>query len=188
MTGRPDPPSSRTGAARLPEPPRRPAPAGGRIVRGERGEERARGARHGSDLGGGRFRRERRPLACGRTRRHGCLLSRRLRGLGSLGGVLFSAILRLFEGRRGVLRISLRRASAWGGAPGLLLSGISVSVAASVGETTPLGHFALLGPVFALCGAVLAAGLVALVRRGGKGKVVRSGAEAVGLVSPESRR
>ena len=33
---------------------------------------------------------------------------------GFLGGVLFSAILRLFEGRRGVLRISLRRASAWG--------------------------------------------------------------------------
>ena len=33
---------------------------------------------------------------------------------GLLAGVLFSAILRVFEGRRGVGGISLRRASAWG--------------------------------------------------------------------------
>ena len=107
---------------------------------------------------------------------------------GLVGGVLFSVILRVFDGRRGVLRISLPRASAWGGASGLLLSGLFVSVAAWVGETTPLEHVALLGPVFALCGAVLAAGLLAFVRRGGRRGIVRSRAEVAGLVSREGRQ
>ena len=106
---------------------------------------------------------------------------------GLLAGVLFSAILRVFEGRRGVGGISLRRASAWGGASGLLLSVFLVSVAALAGETTPLEHLALLGPVFALCGAVLAAGLLALVRRAGKRGAAGAGAEAVRPVSHEGR-
>ena len=94
-------------------------------------------------------------------------------GFAFFGGVLFSALLRGFEGRSGFDELSPRRAAAWGGASGLLLAGI-VLAAAAAGETTPLEHLGLVAPVFALCGAALAAVSAALVRRAGDKAVVRT--------------
>ena len=84
---------------------------------------------------------------------------------GFLGGVLFQALLRACEGRHRFEAMSLRRASGWGAASGLLLSGIFAPVAALAGENAPLEHLAFLGPVFALFGSLLAGGMLMLARR-----------------------
>ncbi len=77
--------------------------------------------------------------------------------LGFLGGVMFSAILGIVEGRRRFDQMSLPRFAAWGGVGGLLLS---VVLAAALGGDA----FPVLGPIFALSGAGCAAGSLALAR------------------------
>ncbi len=78
--------------------------------------------------------------------------------LGFFGGVLFSGVLGMIEGRRGFDQMSLPRFAMWGGVGGLLLSGILVSLAGLGGEAL------LLCPLFALAGAGCAAGTLALAR------------------------
>jgi hypothetical protein len=85
-------------------------------------------------------------------------------GFAFVGGVIFSTVLGIGEGRRRFDQMSLPRFAVWGGVGGLLLSGIFVFAAALLGETTPLEHLGLLGPVFALAGAGSAAGSLALAR------------------------
>ncbi len=77
---------------------------------------------------------------------------------GFLGGVLFSGVLGVAEGRRRFEQMSLRRFALWGGAGGLLLAAIFVPVAGLGGEAL------LLCPLFALAGASCAAGTLALAR------------------------
>jgi hypothetical protein len=79
--------------------------------------------------------------------------------LGFLAGVTFSGILGILAGRRRFDEMSLPRFAGWGALGGLLLSG-GVVLAAG-----PEGEFLVLGPVFALAGAVSAAGTLALARR-----------------------
>ncbi len=80
--------------------------------------------------------------------------------LGFLSGAAFAGILAMAEGRRRFDQMSIPRFAVWGAVGGLLLSGI-VFLAAGPG-----GEFAVIGPVFALAGAVSAAGSLALARRG----------------------
>lgn len=84
--------------------------------------------------------------------------------LGFVTGMIFSAILAGFEGRRGFERASLSRFAAWGAVSGLLLSGIFV-VGAALRGTSWWGELLLFGPPLALAGAVCAAGSLAVARR-----------------------
>ena len=77
---------------------------------------------------------------------------------GFLGGVLFSGVLGVAEGRRRFEQMSLLRFALWGGAGGLLLAVIFIPVAGLGGEAF------LLGPLFALAGAGCAAGTLVLAR------------------------
>jgi hypothetical protein len=84
--------------------------------------------------------------------------------LGFVAGIIFSAMLVAFEGRRGFERSSVSRFAIWGAASGLLLTGIIVVGAALRGERL-LGEFLVFGPPLAIAGAVCAAGSLALARR-----------------------
>lgn len=89
-------------------------------------------------------------------------------GFGAFGffaGVSFSGVLGLLEGRRSFDQMSLPRFAGWGAAGGLLLTVGFVSVAALVGDSTPLRNLEVLVPVFTLAGAGSAAGVLALARR-----------------------
>jgi hypothetical protein len=90
--------------------------------------------------------------------------------LGFIGGVTFSAVLGLVEGRRRFDQMSLPRFTAWGGAGGLLLA---------VGLTVLIGDEAsvLLGPIFALAGAGCAAGSLALARMAEEPALLQGGVE-----------
>jgi hypothetical protein len=104
--------------------------------------------------------------------------------LGFVGGVTFSAVLRLVEGRRRFDEMSMPRFAVWGGTGGFLLAGVLVPV-------TGIGMSALgfLGPLFAIAGAGCAVGSLALARMaegGGSAETVGEGDE-VGL-TPEERR
>lgn len=79
--------------------------------------------------------------------------------LGFLAGATFSAVVGILGRRRRFDQMSLPRFAAWGAVGGLLLSG-AVMLAAGPG-----GEVLVLGPVFALAGAISAAGTLALARR-----------------------
>lgn len=85
--------------------------------------------------------------------------------LGFLAGVTFSGVLAIVERRRRFDEMSLPRFAGWGAVGGLLMSGIFALAAALAGETAPLEHLVLLGPVFSLAGAGSAVGSLALARR-----------------------
>jgi hypothetical protein len=84
--------------------------------------------------------------------------------LGFVAGIIFSGILVVIEGRRRFDHMSLPRFAGWGAVGGLLLSGI-FAVAAALGGETLWGEVLVLGPVFAMAGAVCAAGSLAVARR-----------------------
>jgi hypothetical protein len=109
--------------------------------------------------------------------------------LGFLAGVTFSGVLGIVEGRRRFDQMSLPRFAAWGAVGGLLLSGIFVLAAALGGDTTPLEHLVLLGPVFALSGAGSAAGSLALARRAEERELLEASEDVaeVGLTEDEAR-
>lgn len=92
--------------------------------------------------------------------------------LGFVGGVIFALVVGTVEGRRRFDQMSLSRFAGWGAAGGLLLSGVFVTAAALLGETTPLAHLGLLAPVFALAGAGSAAGALALARKAEEPKLL----------------
>ena len=79
--------------------------------------------------------------------------------LGFFAGVIFSVVLGTMERRRSFEQMSLPRFAAWGAVGGFLLAGIFVLAAGL------LEGFVFLGPLFALSGAVSAAGSLALARR-----------------------
>lgn len=78
--------------------------------------------------------------------------------LGFLAGATFSALLGVFARRRLFAEMSLPRFAGWGALGGVLLSGL-VGLAAG-----PDAEFLVLGPVFALAGAISATGTLALAR------------------------
>ena len=80
--------------------------------------------------------------------------------LGFIGGVIFSALLMLTEGRRGFDQLTLPRFAAWGAVGGVLLSAIWTRVA-SLGFADVLA----IAPTFAVACAVCAAGSLAVARR-----------------------
>ena len=84
--------------------------------------------------------------------------------LGFFSGIIFSGILVVIEGGRGLDRMSLPRFAGWGAVSGLLLTGIFVVGAAIRGESL-WGEFLVFGPGLAIAGAVCAAGSLALARR-----------------------
>lgn len=82
--------------------------------------------------------------------------------LGFLAGAAFSGILGILGRRRSFEQMSLPRFATWGAVGGLLLSGV-VAVAAGPG-----GELMVLAPVFALAGAISAAGTLAIARKADK--------------------
>jgi hypothetical protein len=84
--------------------------------------------------------------------------------LGFLAGIVFSGILVVVAGRRGLDRMTLSRFAGWGALSGLLLSGIFVVGAALRGDAV-WGEFLLFGPALATASAVCAAGSLAMARR-----------------------
>ena len=92
--------------------------------------------------------------------------------LGFLAGATFSALLGILAGRRKFAEMSLPRFAGWGALGGLLLSGSLVAVAGLGGE------FLVLGPVFALAGAISAVGTLALARRTEERALLEAKAEA----------
>jgi len=103
--------------------------------------------------------------------------------LGFLAGATFSGVLGILAGRRRFDEMSLPRFAGWGALGGLLLSGI-VALAAGPGS-----EILVLAPVFALAGAISAAGTLALARRGEERELLDANAEAAGsrLEKNESR-
>ena len=81
--------------------------------------------------------------------------------LGFIAGALFSAILRLLGDRRPFEQMSLPRFSGWGALGGLVLSAVFIPIAG------PGVSLLVLAPVFAVAGALSAAGTLALARRAG---------------------
>ena len=103
--------------------------------------------------------------------------------LGFLAGATFSAILGILGGKRKFADMSLPRFAGWGALGGLLLSGVVVWAAG------PVGELLVLGPVFALAGAISAAGTLALARRTEERVLLEARAEAAeaGLNIDEAR-
>ncbi len=84
--------------------------------------------------------------------------------LGFVTGIIFSAMLVGFEGRRGFEGTSLPRFAAWGAVSGLLLSGIFV-VGAVLRGNAWWGELLVFGPPLAIAGTVSAVGSLAVARR-----------------------
>jgi hypothetical protein len=84
--------------------------------------------------------------------------------LGFFAGIIFSGILVVIEGGRGLDRMSIPRFAGWGAVSGLLLTGIFV-VGAAIRGTSLWGEFLVFGPGLAVASAVCAAGSLALARR-----------------------
>jgi hypothetical protein len=80
--------------------------------------------------------------------------------LGFLGGVIFSVVLALTEGRRSLDEMSFPRFAAWGAVGGVIASAIFTRLA-SLGA----GDALIIVPTFALACAASASGSLALARR-----------------------
>ena len=108
---------------------------------------------------------------------------------GFVAGLIFSGVLRLVEGRRRFDQMSLPRFAAWGAAGGFLLSASFVLAVALGGDPTFLRNLVVVGPVFALAGAVSAAGSLALARRAQGPTLLEPSMDAgdVGLSGGETR-
>jgi len=108
---------------------------------------------------------------------------------GFLGGVVFSAVLGIAEGRRRFDELSLPRVGAWGALAGLLLGLLPLSLLA---EGAQYGVWllaaAVVGPI-TLLSAGSAAGTLALARMGEDRELLDAGAEAaeVGLSESEAK-
>jgi hypothetical protein len=87
---------------------------------------------------------------------------------GFVGGVVFSALLRLAEGRRSFDEVPLARMATWGVVTGLVLGG-SLAVASRVATVLSLAPAALIGIMAALgmVAALGSAGFFRLAARGG---------------------
>lgn len=99
---------------------------------------------------------------------------------GFFAGAIFSGILGIVESRRRFDELSLPRFAAWGAVGGLLLSAIFVFLAALGGDALEI---LVLGPVFAVSGAVSAAGSLALARWADDRETLDAGAGAAAVGS-----
>ncbi|MDH3224161.1 MAG: hypothetical protein OEO23_10640 [Gemmatimonadota bacterium] len=95
--------------------------------------------------------------------------------LGFVGGVAFSGVLGLIEGRRRFDQMSLPRFAGWGAAGGLLLSTVFVLTVTFFEDPTFWQNLVVLGPVFAAAGAGSAAGWLALARKAEEGDLLGPG-------------
>lgn len=109
--------------------------------------------------------------------------------IGFIGGVTFSGVLSLTEGRRRFDEMSLPRFAGWGAAGGFLLSLVFVTLVALVDDPSFLSNLVVLGPVFAAAGAGCAAGALALARRAEDQQLLEAGEDVgeVGLSAQERR-
>lgn len=81
---------------------------------------------------------------------------------GFLSGVVFSALIRIAEGRRGLAELALSRAGAWGAAAGVLVGVLPFTIGESTSKlplwqlaAIVIGSFALLSALSAVGSAVL---------------------------------
>ena len=98
---------------------------------------------------------------------------------GFTGGVAFSGVLGIAEGRRRFDQMSLLRFAGWGAMGGLL---VSVFLLSSAGPLTPVG--VLVTVAVTLMGAGSAAGSLALARRADDGDLLQAGG-GTGLIEGE---
>ena len=95
---------------------------------------------------------------------------------GFIGGVIFSTVLGITEGRRRFDEMSLPRFAGWGAVGGLLTSVLFFS-----GGGSSLLGTVVVGGVVILMGAGSAAGSLALARRAEDKELLEAGEEALGL-------
>ena len=103
--------------------------------------------------------------------------------LGFIGGVIFSGLLMLTEGRRGFDQLTLPRFAAWGAVGGVLLAAIFTR-AASLGWADALA----ITPTFAAACAICASGSLALARRAGIRELREGDAAEAELTHREKRK
>ncbi len=101
--------------------------------------------------------------------------------MGFVGGVAFSTVLVIAEGRRRFDEMSLPRFAAWGAVGGLLLAALMFTV----GWGSTPGDVIFMG-IMPLLGARSAARSLALARRAEDRELLESGEEALGLTEGES--
>lgn len=108
--------------------------------------------------------------------------------LGFFGGVVFSGVLGIVEGRRRFDEMSLPRFAGWGALGGFLLSAIFVVVVTLVDDPTFLPNLIVLGPVFSTAGAGCAAGALVLARRAERPELFEAGnaVGTAGLIEDEA--
>jgi hypothetical protein len=104
---------------------------------------------------------------------------------GFVGGVTFSGVLGLLEGRRRFDQMSFPRFAAWGAAGGFLLSAIFV-LAVALGDPAFSQNLLLLCPIFAAAGAGSAAGTLALAKWGEDRDVPEAGEDVAEAELPEA--
>ena len=92
--------------------------------------------------------------------------------LGFLAGLVFSSLLAVTEGRRGLDQLSLPRFAGWGAAGGLLLS-VLFAAATSLGLRDVLA----LAPTLAIASAVSAAGSLVVAKRAERRELTESANE-----------
>jgi len=90
--------------------------------------------------------------------------------LGFLAGATFSGLLGVFARRRRFEQLSVMRFAGWGALGGVLLAGVVNLVAG------PGGELLVVVPVFALAGAISAAGTLALARKAERQEFLGAGA------------
>lgn len=90
--------------------------------------------------------------------------------LGFFAGATFSVVLGAIEGQRSFDQMSIPRFAGWGAVGGLLLAGGFVSIVALLGAGSL--DIVVLAPVFAVAGALSAAGYLALARRAGDSEML----------------
>jgi hypothetical protein len=103
--------------------------------------------------------------------------------LGFIGGVIFSVVLMLTEGRRGFDEMKISRFAAWGAVGGVLLSAIFTRIA-SLG----FGDVLAIVPTFAAACAISASGSLALARRARMGELPDNRGDTAKLTDYERRR
>jgi hypothetical protein len=106
--------------------------------------------------------------------------------LGFCGGSIFSAVLRLAEGRRRFDELSLPRFALWGGVGGLLL-GAMAGMVLFTGPGMQLADAVVAG-VTTLLGAGSAAGTLALARRAEDEGLLEAGADVPQVGATEKER
>jgi hypothetical protein len=109
--------------------------------------------------------------------------------IGFVGGVAFSGVLGLVEGRRRFDQMSLPRFAGWGAMGGFLLSVIFVAAVSLTEGPAFLSNLVFLGPIFAVAGAGCATGTLALARRAEDRELLQASADVadVGLSGDEAR-